>query len=72
VLFLRPQKKYSHYANTLCTPFLTLHHQKNNRIKMNNLETETSEIIVQEDLQRLGINHTEALAKFARVANGVY
>jgi tRNA-splicing ligase RtcB (3'-phosphate/5'-hydroxy nucleic acid ligase) len=38
---------------------------------MNNLETETSEIIVQEDLQRLGVNNTEALAKFARIANGL-
>ena len=38
---------------------------------MNNLETETSEIIVQEDLQRLGVDNIEALSKFARVANGL-
>jgi tRNA-splicing ligase RtcB (3'-phosphate/5'-hydroxy nucleic acid ligase) len=38
---------------------------------MNNLETEISEIIVQKDLQRLGVDDTEALAKFARVANGL-
>jgi tRNA-splicing ligase RtcB (3'-phosphate/5'-hydroxy nucleic acid ligase) len=69
--FFMFSKINSHYANRLRTPFLNLHHQKNKRMKMNNLETETSEIIVQEDLQRLGVNNTEALAKFARVANGL-
>ena len=38
---------------------------------MNTLTTETPEIIVIEDLQSLGVNHEEALAKFARVANGL-
>ena len=38
---------------------------------MNNLEIETSEIIVQEDLQLLGVDNIEALAKFTRVANGL-
>ena len=38
---------------------------------MNILPTETSEIITTEDLQSLGVNHEEALTKFARVANGL-
>jgi tRNA-splicing ligase RtcB (3'-phosphate/5'-hydroxy nucleic acid ligase) len=38
---------------------------------MNILPTETPEIIVTEDLQALGVHSEEALAKFARVANGL-
>jgi tRNA-splicing ligase RtcB (3'-phosphate/5'-hydroxy nucleic acid ligase) len=38
---------------------------------MNNLETEASEIIMQKDLEHLGVNNIEALSKFTRVANGL-
>jgi tRNA-splicing ligase RtcB (3'-phosphate/5'-hydroxy nucleic acid ligase) len=38
---------------------------------MNILPIETPEIIVTEDLQALGVHSEEALAKFARVANGL-
>jgi tRNA-splicing ligase RtcB (3'-phosphate/5'-hydroxy nucleic acid ligase) len=38
---------------------------------MNTQIKEEEEIIVQEDLMALGVNHSEALAKFARVANGL-
>ena len=38
---------------------------------MNNLETTSPETIMQEDLQALGVDNQEALAKFTRVANGL-
>jgi hypothetical protein len=60
VLFLRPIKnkstlrKYTAYNIYNFTP------SKKQQTKINNLETETSEIIVQEDLQRLGVENIEA------------
>jgi tRNA-splicing ligase RtcB len=54
-----------------CVHYFQFYTIKKQQTKMNNLETETSEIIVQEDLQRLGVNNIEALAKFTRVANGL-
>jgi hypothetical protein len=50
---------------TNCTAKIAVIHN------MNILPTETPEIIITEDLQALGVQSEEALAKFARVANGL-